>query len=60
MFVNLFASIEAELNKVIAQQQQDPRDVNLATKKTQLLDLAKNYLQLEGQYKEIVGSNSVY
>lgn len=60
MFKKLLASIEAELNKVVEQQQASPRDINIATKKLQLMRLADEYLKLEGRFKEIAGLNIVY
>lgn len=59
-YVNLLAKIEGEINKVVDEQQKQPRDINLATKKVKLLKLATDYINLEGQYKELAGLNGIY
>jgi len=60
MYINLLAKIEAEINEVVKQQKERPYDVPLATKKLLLERLAKEYLLLEGRYKELAGLNQIY
>lgn len=60
MFNNLIASIEADINKVAAEQQQYPHDLNVAKKKEKLKELAMDYVKLENRYREVAGLNSVY
>lgn len=60
MHLHLLSAIEADINKTSVAQQQNPQDVNLATKKQQLAELAMEYVQLENRYREISGLNSVY
>lgn len=60
MHLHLLSAIEADINKAAIAQQQNPQDVNLATKKQQLAELAMQYVQLENRYREISGLNSVY
>lgn len=60
MYTNLLAKIEAEINEVVKLQQQNPRDIQLATKKIKLRQLAQEYLKLETQYKELAGLNNIY
>lgn len=60
MLKNLFAAIEAELNNAVRNQQEAPDDPTHLEKKTKLHDLALKYLNLENEFKEVVGLNSVY
>ena len=68
MLVNLLAAIEADIN--IAQQKilrmtETPVVVSyeiqqLQEKKKQLANLAMQYVNLQNQYREISGANSIY
>jgi len=60
MFRDLLAAIEGEINKVVEQQRAAPHDINIATKKMQLRELAMNYIKLEKQFREVAGLNSIY
>jgi len=60
MYTNLLAKIEAEINETVKQQQQNPHDISIATKKIKLRQLAQEYILLEGKFKELAGLNSVY
>lgn len=59
-YTNLLAKIEGEINATVAEQQKNPHDINIATKKLLLQRLAINYIKLENEYKEIAGLNSIY
>lgn len=67
MFVNLLAAIEADINQTAQKLQEvnwpannDQQYAELAVKKQKLRDLAMGYINLQNQYREISGANSIY
>lgn len=56
--MNLLAKIEAEINKVVEEQQKNPTDIHIATKKNKLKKLAMDYVQLENQFKQLTALTS--
>jgi len=67
MFVNLLAAIEADINQTVQKMKEinwpansDQQYAELAIKKQQLADLAMRYINLENQYRQVSGANSIY
>lgn len=60
MYTNFVAKLEADLNIISQQQNSNPHDLNLATKKEKIKTIIHSYLQLERQYAELHSMNSIY
>lgn len=64
MFVNLIAAIEADINAIPQQLNAviaDPvAQARIMEKHQRLKELAMGYINLQNQYREISGANSIY
>lgn len=60
MFAHLLSAIEADINRLAAEQDKKPQDVQIAAQRLQLKELAMDYVNLENRYREIASKTSVY